>query len=205
MAGIVVIDAGHGTGNRQPGRYDPGAVRLVNGAVAAEEAHIALEYAIALDCALRDLRFETLLTRNSQKVSVSLKDRLKLARAARAALLVSLHCNADADPDAAGNPQASGHEVIYSTTRSGYFADAITTALRPLLPPHGDGVIYRRGLYLLRHDPSVLIEIGFIDSADYQLISDQAWKLRFAGAIAGAIAAVLSDQPWNVEQKGASA
>jgi N-acetylmuramoyl-L-alanine amidase len=197
VSALIVIDPGHGRGNSKPGVFDPGAVRRGADSPTGKEnteAEIALRAALDLEQAIASRRDETglhaMLTRRDHDDSVALKKRLTIARQARADLLVSLHCNADPDPDGPGNPQARGFQVLYRSEKSGRIAERIAAALAAHIPAHGAGLICRNGLYLLRHEPSVLIEMGFIDSDDdWKLLSDPAWRGRAMAAVAGAIAA----------------
>ncbi len=198
MQPLIVIDAGHGRGNRKPGVFDPGAVRRNgSGAVVAREADLALAYAVALDEALRShglpagrQGLRTALTRADNETSVSLQQRLELARQRRAGLLVSLHLNA-APPGA--KKRARGHEVLYRSEASRSFAEAIRAGLLSHIPPHGAGLVRRSGLALLHYDPSVLIEIGFLDSdEDFALLSSDLWKVQAMEAVAEAIAGVCA-------------
>ena len=134
---LIVVDPGHGQGNRTPGVFDPGAVRYhesqVQGPlrsnripvgppgnspsgsergpkskVEATEAELALRYAVALEEALRARGFSTLLTRADHQTPCSLKHRLQTAQQNRAALLVSLHLNAAPESGAPNNLKAEG-------------------------------------------------------------------------------------------------
>ena len=52
----------------------------------------------------------------------------------------------------------------------------------------------RPGLYVLRYDPSVLVEVGFLDSdEDFALLDDDLFKVAAMESVAGAVAAILSD------------
>ncbi len=216
---LIVIDPGHGRGNRRPGVFDPGCVRVNGaGAVEAREADLALAYGSALadEFKVQGSKFKVMLTREDNQKSVSLKDRVEIARQNQAGLLVSLHMNA-APPAAKGvvaglwpasdrleacnhrgkaRPnRARGFEVLYSTASSALFAHAIRDALKdlagkngcPTIPPHGEGIVRRNGLRVLRYDPSVLIEAGFLDNdQDYALLADASWRQRAMEAVAKA-------------------
>lgn len=194
---VICIDPGHGAGNRKLGVFDPGAVRFRPGppasgqagsqVVEAREAEIALAYAVALDEILRAYGFKTVLTRQDNIQPCPLVSRLRCAREHKAALLLSLHLNADPDPEGPKDPQARGHEVLYRTAASAAIARAISRELAPLIPAHGPGICQRNNLLVLHYEPSVLVELGFIDSDDYGLLSDQIWKLKACQAIAEAI------------------
>ena len=89
---------------------------------------------------------------------------------------------------------ARGYEVLYAHAESGPFAERIAGALKTLLPAHGEGLVYRNGLYLLRYRPSVLVELGFIDSpADMALLTDAEWRERACRVIAEDLAEFLEE------------
>ena len=186
--GLVVIDAGHG--KIDAGRYDPGAVRWSRDAqgrkqVEATEADVALQYAYCLDAVLRERGCRTQLTRADQSKPCSLLQRIRIARRAHADLLISLHLNADPDDDDPCDPEARGHEILWRSKRSAPIARAVSDALKPIIPPHGAGVIERPRLAVLAYDPSILIELGFIDSSvDYPALIDVKIKLEICEAIA---------------------
>ncbi len=225
---LIVIDAGHGMGNRRPGLFDPGAVRYEKSQVPgpksqveATEAEFTLRYALALDAALRARGFETRLTRFDHKIRCSLQDRLVVARKNFAALLVSLHLNAapKAVPSSRFQvpgsksplPQQSapsptwnlergtwnprGHEVLYRTAGSAEVAEAISRALARHIPAHGAGVVRRAGLYVLQYDPSVLVELGFLDSdEDYALLADDLFRTAAMESVAQAVEQCLASR-----------
>jgi len=251
---LIVIDAGHGMGNRRPGLFDPGAVRHQESQVPSPprssepefpgalkralplerspksqveitEAELALRYAMALEPALRARGFETRLTRFDHKIPCSLQDRVDVARKNFAALLVSLHLNAapKAVPSSRFQvpgsksplPQQSapsptwnlehgtwnprGHEVLYRTARSAEFAEAVSKALARHIPAHGAGVVRRAGLYVLHYDPSVLVEVGYLDSdQDYALLADDLFKTAAMESVAGAIAEAFESSKFQV-------
>jgi len=185
---LICIDAGHG--KLDAGRYDPGAVRWWRDAqgrkqVEATEADLALQYAYCLDGALRERGVRTQLTRTDQTKPCPLPLRISLPRRLRADLLISLHLNADPDDDEPGDPEGHGHEILWRTKSSAPIARAVSDALKPIIPPHGAGVIERPRLSVLAYDPSILIELGFIDSSvDYPALSDVKIKLEICEAIA---------------------
>ena len=88
---LVVIDAGHGG-------VDPGAIG-VNG---TKEKDIALHAAKTVAAKLEGTgRYRVLLTRDGDRF-LKLRERVAIARRARADLFLSLHANTAASPDAAG-------------------------------------------------------------------------------------------------------
>ena len=192
---LIIVDAGHGQSNRRPGLFDPGAVRYSRNGhgpdrIAATEADFALRYTIALDDALRARGFPTLLTRPDSSTSCTLRQRVTLAQENQAALLLSLHLNAAPRRSSS----ARGHEVPYRTRSGRTFAEAVSAALGRHIVPHGPGIVRHPRLYVLRYDPSVLVEVGFLDSdEDFALLADDLFKVAAMESVAGAVAAILSD------------
>jgi N-acetylmuramoyl-L-alanine amidase len=185
-ARIVVLDAGHGG-------HDPGAMGLAG----------LTEKTITLDLARRvaerlagHVAIEVLLTRNDDSF-VAIDERI--ARAADAALFVSLHANAAADAT------LSGVEVFYggggvdapesgprSPVRLGLdVVEAIERHLgdiRTIVRPGRFGVLARNAV------PSVLVEIGYLTNAtDAVRLQDEAYRTRVAQAIADGAAAFLQE------------
>jgi N-acetylmuramoyl-L-alanine amidase len=150
----IVIDVGHGG-------KDSGAVGI-NGII---------EKDVVLNIALGILRLneesekplDIYLTRYSDTL-ISLSDRTKLAKALKADLFISLHCNHS------DNPNARGIEVYVANSTSKYSVDSawlafsLITTFRKRLDFESRGVkfadfqVLRESLY---YYPSVLISIGF--------------------------------------------
>jgi len=96
-------------------------------------------------------------------------------------LLVSIHCNA------AANPEAKGTETFcYSSGGAGkLLAFNIQNQIVTSIGTADRGVRYSTGLYVLKHSecPAVLVETAFISNADdEQLLADR--QADFAHAIA---------------------
>ncbi|MCP1335683.1 N-acetylmuramoyl-L-alanine amidase [Futiania mangrovi] len=87
---LVVLDAGHGG-------VDPGAVSPRVG----YEKHIVLDFARALRTALARRDVEVVMTRD-EDVFIPLADRVRIAREARASLMLSIHADVIEDPDIRG-------------------------------------------------------------------------------------------------------
>lgn len=183
-----VIDPGHGMDNRNKGTYDPGAIWPGGrGKLAANqtEAGIAEVYATALVAFLIAIGHQAVSTRPTWDTGRSLSARVALAKRQKADLLVSLHLNAA--PDALKG-KAHGHKVLYRTAGSAAIARKVSDALSPIIPKHGAGVVERPDLAVLAYPPSILIELGFIDSDDdYTLLLDPEKQAAIVSAIAGAI------------------
>ena len=111
---VIVIDPGHGG-------KDSGAIG-VNG---IQEKDVVLNIANAILKLNNDLEkpLDIYLTRYSDTL-ISLSDRTKLAKALKADLFISLHCNHS------DNPDARGIEVYVSKTTSLYSNDATWLAFQ---------------------------------------------------------------------------
>lgn len=156
---IIVIDAGHG-GN------DSGAI----GKNTAQEKDVVsnLAKAILELNEKSDSPVEVYFTRYSDTL-ISLSDRTKLAKALKADLFLSLHCNH------ADNPNARGMEV-YVANQDSKFSDEATwfgfqlqADLNEKLGFESRGVKFAN-FQVLRETidfmPSVLLEMGFLSNKD---------------------------------------
>ena len=155
----IIIDVGHGG-------KDSGAIG-VNGIL---EKDVVLNIASAilkLNNKL-DKPLDIYLTRYSDTL-ISLSDRTKLAKALKADLFLSLHCNHS------DNPNARGVEVYVTNAESKYsddstwFAFQVQAALNKELGYESRGVKFAN-FQVLRETvdvcTSVLIELGFLSNKD---------------------------------------
>ena len=155
----ILIDVGHGG-------KDSGAIG-VNGIL---EKDVVLNIASAilkLNNKL-DKPLDIYLTRYSDTL-ISLSDRTKLAKALKADLFLSLHCNHS------DNPNARGVEVYVTNAESKYsddstwFAFQVQAALNKELGYESRGVKFAN-FQVLRETvdvcTSVLIELGFLSNKD---------------------------------------
>ncbi|MAG86151.1 N-acetylmuramoyl-L-alanine amidase [Bizionia echini] len=155
----IVIDVGHGG-------KDAGAIG-VNG---IQEKNVVLAIANAILKQNDDLEnpLDIYLTRYRDTL-ISLSDRTKLAKALKADLFVSLHCNHS------DNPNARGVEVYVSNKQSKYqddsiwFAFRMQDALNTKLGFESRGVKFANFQVLqetIAECPSVLLELGFLSNWD---------------------------------------
>lgn len=169
----VCIDAGHGHSNRDPGRYDPGAVY---GAIF--EADIALAVALHLrdECLRR--RWKVFMTRTSSAEPAPLHRRASRATMASCDCLVSIHCNSF------DSATAQGTETLYRSSKM--FATAINNAVIAALGTANRGVKARPDLAVLKFDgPAALVELAFISNPhDRAILIDPFAQQRAALAIA---------------------
>lgn len=164
--GPVMIDPGHG------GR-DPGAV-----ASGLREKQLNLEIALALAGVLAGLKTDALLTREND-LGLSLKQRCEIADNSRAALFLSIHCNASE------NPQARGIELFHDpgSARGQRLAESLHREL--LRFGRRDRGVKPAAFFVLKHTsmPACLVECGFISNP-----GEAAWLKASASAIAQALA-----------------
>lgn len=152
----IILDPGHGMGNRKPGGYDPGAC---NGKF--QEASIALEWANELRGILQKAGHEVVRTRISATDPAPVKDRAKIAKEFSGEVMLSIHCNA-------ANGKASGAECIHrgNQAKAAALSKACATALG--IKDRGAKVeadSQHGRLAVMAFQPCFLLEIGFIDNA----------------------------------------
>ncbi|MDL5511086.1 N-acetylmuramoyl-L-alanine amidase [Arenibacter sp. M-2] len=164
---IIVIDPGHGG-------TDSGAIG-VNDVLEKDVVLNVAKEIVALNKTLFADRFTIYSTRYTDTL-ISLKDRGRLARALKADVFVSLHCNASFRT-------SQGIEVYVHTSADGenHIKASIATGLSILKESTGNLGFKERGVkfanfQVLRETigycPSVLVEMGFMthaDEADYYL------------------------------------
>ena len=156
---IIVIDPGHGG-------KDSGAIGR-NGVLEKEVVLNIAEAILELN-KHRKSPLDIYLTRYSDTL-ISLSDRTKLAKALKANLFVSLHCNHS------DNPDARGVEVYVAKAISKYSDDATWLAfqlqdeLNKSLGFESRGMKFANFQVLREtiHDlPSVLVELGFLSNGN---------------------------------------
>lgn len=152
---LVVIDAGHGG-------KDPGAISISG----TPEKQITLEIARLVEIlAWGDPQLEVVLTRRHDQ-TLSLRERIALANRLDAAVYVSIHANAHANPSVQGVETLVHDGLAGSAYRHSLkLAQAIQSGLIAQLSPLGvrDRGVKRQPLYLRwAKMPAVLVEVGFI-------------------------------------------
>ena len=156
---ILVIDVGHGG-------KDAGAIGI-NGIM---EKDVVLQLAneiIRLNEGQNDL--EIYLTRYSDSL-ISLTDRTKLARALKADVFISLHCNHAKNPDATGTEVFVANAAITQNLRQSIFlAHQIHSGITTNFGIKSRGVKFAN-FQVLRETialcPSILIELCFLSNWD---------------------------------------
>lgn len=173
----ICIDPGHGGS-------DPGAVFGIH-----FEKDINLSVASLVNKHATILGFVCYMTREGDDF-VSLRRRAQIANSNQADLFLSIHCNADADADAPGMPEATGSEIwIYpNSVAGGELARCIGRALKAFFPNRPwRGVKSSANLAVLRQTsmPAILVEIGFIDSPGEQLGDARIQNMTAEAVISG--------------------
>lgn len=105
--GVIVLDPGHGFGNKSRKVFDPGACYPLGSPAKFKEADIVLGQAYKIKGLLESVGYDVHLARKDNKVYVSRSDRVKLAEKLGARALISLHVNSF------DNPKACGQLVLY--------------------------------------------------------------------------------------------
>ncbi len=183
----ICIDPGHGG-------HDPGAV-----GPGGKESVVVLAIALALGEYLEARGIEVCYTRSTD-IFIPLGKRAEIANSARVDLFVSLHCNADADPDSPGMSEASGEEILVhpnSDTAKALAREMLPT-LERLVPGRCRGIKERGDLAVLRltRMPALLIECGFIDAReDGRILATD--PTRAAGIIGEALLYALRAGGWS--------
>lgn len=153
----VTVDPGHG------GR-DPGATygRL-------KEKEVVLQVGYVLSEMLEAAGFFVMMTRRGD-YRVDNSRRAVMANDGGAELFISIHCNADADEDHPGMPEAKGSEIwTYPGSRRGKkLALSIMNHIEDEFPGRKFRGIKGAGFRVLRRTkmPAVLCEIGFLDTVE---------------------------------------
>ncbi|MFB9053552.1 N-acetylmuramoyl-L-alanine amidase [Formosa undariae] len=155
----IIIDVGHGG-------KDAGAIGINK----TQEKDIVLDIANAILRLNNDLEkpLDIYLTRYSDTL-ISLSDRTRLAKALKADLFVSLHCNHS------DNPDARGIEVYVANGKAKYSEDSVWLAfqlqddLNKSLGFESRGVKFANFQVLretIRYCSSILLELGFLSNVD---------------------------------------
>lgn len=155
----IVIDVGHGG-------KDSGAVGINN----IQEKDIVLDIALEILSLNKQSKtpLDIYLTRYSDTL-ISLSDRTKLAKALKADLFVSLHCNHSDSPNARGIEVYVANHVFKYTNDATWFAFQLQATLNKELGFKSRGVKFAN-FQVLRETidffPSVLLELGFLSNLD---------------------------------------
>lgn len=158
MNKIIIIDPGHGMGNRKSGRYDCGAES--NGVT---EAEIVMAWANELRDILRSRKIAVVRTRVDAKDPCPISERARIAKRYNGTIMISLHCNA-------ANGKASGTETFYRGDSHKEHAARLNAIVCAGLGTKSRGAkneaeSQHSTLAVMSFQPCFLIELGFIDNA----------------------------------------
>lgn len=155
---VIVIDPGHGG-------KDSGAVG-VNGILEKDVVLKIAKEIVELNETTFKNRFEIYLTRYKDTL-ISLSDRTKIAKALKADVFISLHCNHS------DNPNARGLEVFVSKKKGQYSRESVLLAyglqkgLKQSIGFESRGVKFGNFQVLretVNECSSVLLELGFLSN-----------------------------------------
>lgn len=195
---VIVLDPGHGG-------EDGGA----SGKDGTLEKDLNLSVAKAVSVLLKSAGYDVRLTREEDvllydrygdrtdytgyKKTYDLRNRLRFAKEAEAALLVSIHMNTFPET------RYSGLQVYYAPAReeSRAVASLVQTYVRRYLQPENEREIKKAtsSIYLLSRSecPAVLIECGFLSNEEeLALLKTPAYQKELAVTLAAAIGEALS-------------
>jgi N-acetylmuramoyl-L-alanine amidase len=155
---IVILDPGHGMGNRKSGRYDPGAC-----ADGVTEAAIAMTWCDELRAILRARKVAVVRTRVDGKDPAPVGQRAAIASRYKGDIMISIHCNA-------ADGKANGTETFYRGESNRPMATAINSAVANAMGTKNRGAKTESAsqhsrLAVMSFQPCYLIELGFIDHA----------------------------------------
>lgn len=174
----IILDPGHGMGNRTRGKYDPGAT---SGGV--QEASIVMSWANCLRKHLMALGHKVVRTRVNATDPCPVSRRDDIAVAYGGKLMLSFHCNA-------ATGLATGTEVFYRGADDKAFAEKLAAMVSANLGIRNRGAkteasSQHSSLAVLDFDKCWLIELGFIDNpSDRNKMLDPALMEKTCAALA---------------------
>ena len=176
MAIRIFIDQGHNpTGFHNTGARGNGLI----------EENITYQVGIYLANLLEnDPRFDVLLSRPSPTTvlgtnnATSLAERVRLANEWPADYFISIHANANVNPD------INGAEIyIYQYfTQANWLAQHVMDKLLEYTNLDNNGIRVNQSLYVLRRTsmPAILVEMGYLTNyGDAVIIRDNQWQIAF--------------------------
>lgn len=199
---VIVIDPGHqGKGNSSLEPIGPGAstkkAKVAGGATGTStkipESQTTLEIGLKLKSELQARGYTVIMTRTSQSVNISNKERAMIGNNNNAAAVIHLHC------DGAGSSARGAHTIapaknnpycpsIYSA--SSKLAKNVINSYCAKTGLKNRGVSYRNDLSGINWSevPSIYIEMGFITNpTEDKLLNDDAFQTKCAQGIADGI------------------
>lgn len=200
---VIVINAGHqGKSNSSKEAIGPNSsvmkAKVSSGATGVSsrvtESQMTLDIALKLRSELQSRGYTVVMTRTSQNVNISNRERAEIGNKNNAAAVISLHCDSTNNSSTRGahtiapkkgnqyNPQ------IYSASSS--LAQKVISSYCSSTGIKSRGVSYRDDLTGLNWStvPSIYIEMGFIsNSTEDKLLSDSSFQKKCATGIANGI------------------
>lgn len=176
MAIKIFIDQGHNpTGFHNTGARGNGLM----------EEDITYQVGVYLANMLNnDYRFEAMLSRPTPTTvlgtnnTTSLAERVRLANEWPADYFISIHANANV------NPNINGTEVyIYQyNTQANWLAQDVLDGIVEITDLNDNGVRVNQSLYVLRRTnmPALLVEMGYLTNYhDAMILRDQQWDIAY--------------------------
>lgn len=182
---IIILDPGHGMGNRKPMVYDPGA-----SAFGDTEAAVVMEWANRIRGILRAKFIPVVRTRIDREDSCPISSRANIAREYGGTIMLSLHCNA-------ADGTANGTECFYRGSENKPTAEQLVAAVCTALGTKNRGAKLESAsqhsrLAVMAFQPCFLLEIGFIDHVgDHERMVEDTEKIN---AACQAIAAIIAGE-----------
>jgi N-acetylmuramoyl-L-alanine amidase len=177
----IIIDPGHGMGNRRAGVFDPGVVYQ-----GVREADIVMDWANELRAQLRAAGKRVIRTRVNHADPAPIGQRAGIARHYGGDVMVSIHVNS--------TPGAQGTETFYRGAANKPLAERINAAVVSALGTRNRGAkteehTQHARLAVMAFQPTFLIELGFIEH-DPERVAMLDPVLRARGC-AGIVAALV--------------
>ncbi|MEG0365312.1 MAG: N-acetylmuramoyl-L-alanine amidase [Coprobacillus sp.] len=200
---VIVINAGHqGKSNNSKEPVGPNSsvmkAKVSSGATGVSsrmtESQITLDVALKLRDVLQSRGYTVVMTRTSQNVNISNKERAEIGNKNNAAAVISIHCDSTTNSSTrgahtiapkSGNPY---NPQIYSASSS--LAQKVISSYCASTGIKSRGVSYRDDLTGLNWStvPSIYLEMGFIsNSTEDKMLSDSSFQNKCATGIANGI------------------
>lgn len=200
---VIVINAGHqGKGNSSTEPIGPGSstkkAKVTTGATGVsskkKESEITLAVAKKLKKELESRGYTVIMTRTSQNVNISNKERALIGNKYKAGAVISIHCDSTTNSSTRGahticiaknNPYCP---ELYNASSS--LASKVINAYCKETGIKSRGVSYRNDLTGLNWSevPAIYIEMGFIsNSQEDKLLTDSSFQDKCARGIANGI------------------
>jgi N-acetylmuramoyl-L-alanine amidase len=187
----IILDPGHGMGNRSPGRYDPGTVHG-----STNEADVVMTYANAIRAALMSMGgLRVVRTRIDARDPAPIGRRAAIARQYAGRVMLSLHLNNS------GTGRASGAECFYRGPQHRQDAanlSAIASAIFqiPDRGPKTEAQSQHKRLAVMDFQPTFLLELGFLDHpTDRERLLSPSHQATLAHALAAYLRSYVIPQP----------